>query len=114
MLDEIKNTLMSITTCPGLKSLSLAEKLFDDNSRLFPELICKWKILEELYLEGQFNLEKIFEQIIIHCKNFCALGLVGWPCIDELKLIVKFLPNIKYLTLRNCDQLSRDDIVAIL
>ena len=49
------------------------------------------------------NMEKILEEISLHCKNFCHLEIViielFWR--EVVSAIVTFLPNIKYLYLRD-------------
>lgn len=84
-------------------------------SRIFPNLICKWKNLEELNLEGTYNFENIVEQISIHCKKLTALHVFNTMISREMILsIVDFLPNIKYLTMKNFSFLPRDFLVILV
>ena len=49
------------------------------------------------------NMENILEEISLYCKNFCHLEIViielFWR--EVVSAIVTFLPNIKYLYLRD-------------
>ncbi|CAL8074728.1 unnamed protein product [Prunus armeniaca] len=99
------------TSCPCHMSLSVAEELLDETRCIFPELICKWKNLEELSLGGSYNLVKIIEQI--HCKSFYVLTLFESLGRDASMSIVNLFLNIKNPTLMN-SQTCRDDFVVIL
>ncbi|CAL2224701.1 unnamed protein product [Prunus armeniaca] len=112
-LANMKSHTSSLGICPCLKSSSVAEELLYETRCIFPELICKWKNLEELSLGGSYNLVKIIEQISIHCKNFCALTLFESLGRDAAMSIVNLLPNINNLILMN-SQICRDDFVVIL
>ncbi|CAL2224708.1 unnamed protein product [Prunus armeniaca] len=100
-----------LRNCPCHMSLSVAEELLDETRCIFPELICKWKNLEELSLGGSYNLVKIIEQI--HCKSFYVLTLFESLGRDASMSIVNLFLNIKNPTLMN-SQTCRDDFVVIL
>lgn len=59
-------------------------------------------------------MEKILSQISVHCKNFCSLR-VSCASIreNEALMIVQWVPNIKYLSLR-CADFDRGSLVSIL
>ena len=78
------------------------------HSFVLPEMISKWKNLELLNLGVPYstNMEKkpkILEEISLHCKKFCHLEIDAGADIgrEAASAIVTFLPNIKYLHIRN-------------
>lgn len=99
--------------CPALKVLELPNDLLKRESSIIPELISKWRNLEQLRLERPSNLEEILHQISCHCKNFFGLSVIDsevWE--NEVSAIVS-LPNIKYLILRGTF-IERKSLVMIL
>lgn len=99
--------------CPALKVLELPSDLLKRESSIIPELISKWRNLEQLRLERPPNLEEILHQISCHCKNFFGLSVIDsevWE--NEVSAIVS-LPNIKYLILRGTF-IERKSLVMIL
>ncbi|KAI5349812.1 PREDICTED: F-box/LRR-repeat [Prunus dulcis] len=92
--------------CPRLKALYV--------DKMIPELIGKWKDLEELFLASSIGIEKTLSEIGIHCKNFWRLHVGNaYICNTETLAIVKLVPNIKHLSLRQAD-IERDNLVTIL
>ena len=95
--------------CPELKALCLPSVMGKNSSFVLLEVISKWKNLELLKLGSPYSvhmekiLEKILEEISLHCKNSCHLEIViielFWR--EVVSAIVTFLPNIKYLYLRD-------------
>ncbi|KAF3955044.1 hypothetical protein CMV_019692 [Castanea mollissima] len=91
--------------CPALKALYLPSVMGINRSFVLPEVISKWKNLELLKIGRPciHNMERILEEISLHCKNFCHLEIDNIPIIqaEEASAIVTFLPNIRYLHLRH-------------
>lgn len=93
--------------------MELPNDLLKRESAIIPELISKWRNLEQLRLERPSNLEEILHQISCHCKNFFGLSVIDsevWE--NEVSAIVS-LPNIKYLILRGTF-IERKSLVMIL
>nr|XP_023894747.1 F-box/LRR-repeat protein At3g48880-like [Quercus suber] len=100
--------------CPALKGLSLSGNLCYSYFPVIPKLISKWKNLEQLRLGSLSNMEKVFEEINCHCKNFYWLCASGANIErDTASAIVTFLPNIKYLYMRNAN-IDRESLEMIL
>ncbi|KAM3744024.1 hypothetical protein ACB098_06G020500 [Castanea mollissima] len=100
--------------CPGLKALCLSDNLCDTYFPVIPELISKWKNLELLRLDSLSNMAKVFEEINCHCKNFhCLYACGAYIREDTASAIVTFLPNIKYLHMRNAN-IDRESLEMIL
>ena len=83
-------------------------------------MISKWKNLELLKLGVPYstNMEKkpkILEEISLHCKNFCNLEIDAGADIgrEAASAIVTFLPNIKYLHIRN-GRIDRKNLETIM
>ncbi|BBG93344.1 hypothetical protein Prudu_001325, partial [Prunus dulcis] len=92
--------------CPRLKALYV--------DKMIPELIGKWKDLEELFMASSIGIEKTLSEIGIHCKNFWRLHVGNaYICNTEALAIVKLVPNVKHLSLRQAD-IERDNLVTIL
>ncbi|KAL6146369.1 hypothetical protein ACLB2K_057049 [Fragaria x ananassa] len=131
--------------CPNLRVLNLPDDLqIFKHSGIIPEVIGKWKSLEQLHLGSNLkkinalvdgaspryfseylqssllacvchdNLNKILEQIGIHCKHFMGLQLeIEKVDIATASEIVKYLPDIKFLKLIQC-YIQNDGIVTVL
>ena len=103
-----------VSRCPALKALILSGNLCYRYFPVIPELISKWKNLEQLRLGRLSNMERVFEEINCHCKNFywlCAFGANIER--DTASAIVTFLPNIKYLYMRKAN-IDRESLEMIL
>ena len=97
-----------------MKALILSENLCYRYFPVIPELISKWKNLELLGLGRLSNMEKVFEEINCHCKNFCWLCGFGADIErDTASSIVTFFPNIKYLSMRKAN-IDRESLEMIL
>ncbi|KAK6914301.1 hypothetical protein RJ641_021622 [Dillenia turbinata] len=100
--------------CPALRSLALPSALLLKQSALIPKLICKWKNLEVLRLEGILDMSSILPEISHHCNNFVELSAVGaFVGKGQASAIVTFLPNIKRLVLRKA-AIEHDCLKTIL
>lgn len=81
---------------------------------VIPELISKWKNLEVLVLGSLYNMEKVLEEISLHCKEFHALCAIRVDIgRDAASAIVTFLPNIKYLHMKGAN-IDRESLEIIL
>ncbi|XP_021823182.1 uncharacterized protein LOC110764503 [Prunus avium] len=100
--------------CPRLTALSLPIYLVHQRPRIIPQLIAKWKHLEELSVGSSLDLKKTLSEISIHCKKFWRLHVANaYIGNAEALAIVKLVPDIKHLSLRRAD-IGRDNIVMLL
>lgn len=100
--------------CPALKALYLPYNQCSKYFLVIPELISKWKNLELLRLGSLYNMEKVLEEISLHCKEFCALYAIRVDIgRDAASAIVTFLPNIKYLHMQGAN-IDRESLEIIL
>ncbi|KAL6293412.1 hypothetical protein ACE6H2_001554 [Prunus campanulata] len=100
--------------CPHLTALSLPIYLVHQRPRIIPQLIAKWKHLEELSLGSSLDLKKTLSEISIHRKKFWRLHVANaYIGNAEALAIVKLAPDIKHLSLRRAD-IGRDNIVMLL
>ncbi|CAL8991770.1 unnamed protein product [Prunus brigantina] len=115
-LPECSNRLLRLVanTCPSLKALSLPRNFVLRQSSIIMELTEKLKHLESLSLGCSTDITEILSQISLHCKNFRRLDVFRASlCKDEVLSIVKFVPNIEYLSLRRAI-IRRCDLITLL
>ena len=103
-----------VSRCPALKVLYLSDNLCYRYFQVIPELISKWKNLEQLRLNSLSKMGKVFEEINCHCKNFhCLYAFGAYIGKDTASAIVTFLPNMKYLHIKNAN-IDRGSLEMIL
>ncbi|KAK1390693.1 putative leucine-rich repeat domain, L domain-containing protein [Heracleum sosnowskyi] len=97
----IADLLYVSDVCPNLKTLVLpTDPMLGQHGNVIAELIAKWKSLEVLECGNCSYMEKMIENIGLHCKNFVGLSLAGADFDHKVSLaIVSELTNIKSLVL---------------
>ncbi|CAA7023409.1 unnamed protein product [Microthlaspi erraticum] len=101
-----------VQRCPNLRRLVLPAwnrltKEFLFNAIQFCEN------LESLTVSSVKHPEFVFSSIAMHCKNFRELKVMGPIEVDFVEYLVKFLRNLKVLSLR-CTAINLDALIKIL
>ncbi|XP_045789304.1 F-box/LRR-repeat protein At3g48880-like isoform X1 [Trifolium pratense] len=72
-----------------------------------------WKDLVSMTMPNIRNPEYVFYEISMHCKNFRELKVMGFVDVHFASSLVRYLPNLKVLSLR-CSGLSKEALILIL
>ncbi|PRQ23813.1 putative leucine-rich repeat domain, L domain-containing protein [Rosa chinensis] len=101
-------------SCPRLKNLSLPADVVYYKSRMIPDMIGKWKDLENLLMGSCYHdMEKIISQIGLHCKNFYFLCIPDCLVCEDAASAIAKLPNLKHIFMQNT-KIERDNFVKLL
>ncbi|KAM7488841.1 hypothetical protein LguiB_026325 [Lonicera macranthoides] len=105
--------VLAANVCPALKMLELPNFTGLEHEK-FKVPIRNWENLESLTLKSRWNTIQILREIGIHCKNFASLSFKKTDIGEsEALAIVTNVPNIKSLTLKQCE-IKGVDLVKIL
>ncbi|XP_031265058.1 F-box/LRR-repeat protein At3g48880-like [Pistacia vera] len=98
--------------CPHLRHLVMPAW-----NRIKKDVICKairtWRSLKSLTMPSIVNPPYLIKEIAVNCKNFNELKIMGPFDVLFASMIVRFLPNLKVLSLR-CSSIVKDALLLIL
>lgn len=77
------------------------------------EAIRAWRYLESLTMPSIADPSYLLKEIKDNCKNFCELKVMGPFDVVFASSLVKFLPNLKVLSLR-CTMIFKDALMRLL
>ncbi|XP_018681733.2 F-box protein FBW2-like isoform X1 [Musa acuminata AAA Group] len=105
---------VSINSCPGLRTLALPDKLMLEDDLRIPELIGRWKDLEQLELETKpTSFLETVAAIGHNCTRFARLKVRGLIGKEDASVIAMCLPELKQLELSG-SYLTKDELAVIV
>lgn len=103
-----------IIRCPRLKRLALPENFMLEDDLLIPELVGRWRDLEQLEMETKPS--SFLEMIAVigrNCGRFGRLKVRGLIGKEDAKAIVDCLPDLNHLELSK-SYLTKEELVVIV
>ncbi|WOL10047.1 F-box/LRR-repeat protein [Canna indica] len=100
--------------CPGLRRLALPDHLMLEDERRVPELVGRWKDLEELEMESKpSSFSEIVAGIGRGCRRFARLRVTGLITGEDARAVAEWLPELKCLELSK-SYLTKEELEVIL
>ncbi|CAL9758367.1 unnamed protein product [Musa acuminata subsp. burmannicoides] len=100
--------------CPRLKRLALPDNFMLEDDLLIPELVGRWRDLEQLEMETKPS--SFLEMIAVigrNCSRFGRLKVRGLIGKEDAKAIVDRLPDLNHLELSK-SYLTKEELVVIV
>nr|XP_018680933.1 PREDICTED: F-box/LRR-repeat protein At3g48880-like isoform X3 [Musa acuminata subsp. malaccensis] len=100
--------------CPRLKRLALPDNFMLEDDLLIPELVGRWRDLEQLEMETKPS--SFLEMIAVigrNCSRFGRLKVRGLIGKEDAKAIVDCLPDLNHLELSK-SYLTKEELVVIV
>ncbi|XP_009397514.2 F-box/LRR-repeat protein At3g48880 isoform X2 [Musa acuminata AAA Group] len=100
--------------CPRLKRLALPENFMLEDDLLIPELVGRWRDLEQLEMETKPS--SFLEMIAVigrNCSRFGRLKVRGLIGKEDARAIVDCLPDLNHLELSK-SYLTKEELVVIV
>lgn len=110
---SMEDLVLASNECPKLKHVALPVMSQSELVQI-PQLVWKWKDLERLEMESTpSNFVELVKNISLNCRNFFWLTVSGSVREDDALSIVRYLPKLKKLELKN-SYLPKKELMIIL